>query len=374
MGGGRRGAGRAAGVLAAAAAALLALGACGGSSDSGDGGATGFEEVFRSVDGLSGAERRKRLLELVGDEGGELSLYTSLATDRLPVVLEPFEEAFDIDVAVYRANGETVVPRLLEEADAGFRGADVVRINGLAMANLNDAGLLVDYASEHERDLLAGSVGDGWTSDSFSTFVVSWNTELVPESERPRSWEALADPRWKGRVAIEAGDLDWYKTLWDYWVEVEGKSPMEADRLFEAIARNSLVVRGHTLLGQLMAAGEFAVAPNYANRVDSFRKDGAPLAWQPAVEPLIPQPQGVGLVRRAEHPAAAVLFFDWLLSEEGQKALIESGGDPSRRDLADAPAAERRVIDVAGLAAEQQKWSDRWDRLLRLGKEAGEQG
>ncbi len=117
----------------------------------------------------------------------------------------------------------------------------------------------------------------------------------------PTSWEELADPRWKGQLAIEAGDVNWYAALRDYWLE-QGKSEEEVDRLFEAIAGNALVVRGHTLLGQLMAAGEFAMGPNYLSRVDTFRKEGAPLAWQPAVEPLFPEPQGVGVVEGGPAP------------------------------------------------------------------------
>src|SRR3972149_1495800 len=84
-----------------AAITLLALAACGGSSDSG----TGFEEVFASLQGLSGEERHDRLVELAQEED-ELSLYTSMGGDRVALVVDAFEEAFDLDVAVYRANSE----------------------------------------------------------------------------------------------------------------------------------------------------------------------------------------------------------------------------------------------------------------------------
>jgi iron(III) transport system substrate-binding protein len=361
---------RRASVLLAIAGTVLALAACGGSSgESSSDEGTGFDEVFASIEGLSGDERHDRLVELAQQEG-ELSLYTSMAADRVAEILDAFEGKFDIDVAVYRANSETIVPRLLEEAKAGFRGADVVRVQGLAMVNLNDEGILVDYSSPQLENLLDGTTFEGWTADSFSTFVVSWNTELVPEAERPTSWEDLADPRWKGLVAIEAGDVNWYAALRDYWLE-QGKSEEEVDGLFEAIAGNALVVRGHTLLGQLMAAGEVAVGPNYALRVDAFAKDGAPLAWQPPVEPIFPEPQGVGLVKGAQHPAAALLFADWLLSE-GQPILAAQEADPARRDLAAAPDSARRVIDVAAIAADQEALTESYDQLLRLGREADE--
>lgn len=355
---------RSAAGIVIAAVSLLALAACGGSSDQG----TGFEDALASIHGLSGDERRDRLVELAQEEG-ELSVYTSMSGEEVPIVVDAFEDAFDLDVAVYRANSEAIVPRLLEEAKAGFHGADVVRVQGLAMINLRDEGILVDYASPHANSLLDGSIAKGWTADSFSTFAVTWNTKLVPENEQPRTWEALADPRWKGRLAIEAGDVNWYAALRKYWVEEQGKSAEEADRLFEGIASNALVVRGHTLMAQLMAAGEIAVAPNYRTTADRTAREGAPLTWRPPVEPLFSEPQGVGLVGGAEHPAAAILFTDWLLSE-GQELLLELGRDPARKDLVSAPDAEQRVIDVAEIAVDQASLSERYDRLLRLGREA----
>jgi iron(III) transport system substrate-binding protein len=355
------------GALLAAAVLTLALAACSGSSDSDDD-ASSFEQVLTSIEGLSGDERRDRLVELAQEQGGELSLYTSMGGDKVPAVVDAFEEAFDLDVAVYRASSESIVPRLLEESKAGFHGADVVRVQGLALINLNDEGVLVEYASPQRDSLIEGSAAAGWTADSYSTFAVTWNTDLVPAGEQPTSWEDLADPRWKGRLAIEAGDVNWYAALRKYWVEEAGKSEEEADRLFEAIARNAFVVRGHTLLGQLMAAGEVGLGPNYSSRVDILRAEGAPLAWKPAVEPLFPEPQGLGLVKGSQHPAAALLFVDWLLSD-GQQILVGQGSDSARRDLAPLPGVERRVIDVTEIAPEQKALTERYDRLLRLGRE-----
>jgi iron(III) transport system substrate-binding protein len=350
---------------------LLALVAasCGGSDD--DEGSA-FEPVFAAVEGLTGEARERKLAGLAQAEGGELSLYTSMNTEAIDDIADAFEDEYDVEIAFYRAGGETIVPRLLEEADAGFRGADVVRVNGLAMTNLADEGILAPYAPPTRSELVEGTAHEHWTIDVFSSFVLSWTSKLVSADERPTSWEALADPRWEGRVAIEASDVDWYKALWEYWVEEEGKTEAEADRLFQAIARNSRIVRGHTLLGQLMAAGEFLVAPNYLSTVERFKKDGAQLEWQPAVDPIFPQGQGVGLVEGAPHPAAAVLFTDWLLSRDAQQVLVEHDSESARKDLLVVPHAERRVIDFESLAAEQQRWTERFERLLALGEEVEE--
>src|SRR3712207_2539013 len=156
----------------------------------------------------------------------------------------------------------------------------------------------------------------------------------------------------------EAGDFDWMLGLWRYWVDEAGKSDAEAERLFEAIGRNALVVKGHTLMGQLLAAGEYEVAAtNFSHVVERLRQDGAPIAADPPVEPIVTRIDGVGLVRSARHPATAVLFVEWWLSE-GQKVLVELDREPARKDLSKTSDAEQTPVDMSTLEKEASKWED----------------
>ena len=124
-------------------------------------------------------------------------------------------------------------------------------------------------------------------------------------------------------------------------------------------------------MGQLQAAGEFALAVNYLHTNLNLIADGAPLAWKPPVEPIIPRANGIGLVEGAEHPASALLFTDWLLSK-GQVVLGELNVDPTRKDLAAGPGIEEVKVDLPSLADEQEQWTEQFDRLATLGKEVPE--
>jgi iron(III) transport system substrate-binding protein len=352
---------------------------CGGSDDSSPDPAappavaeaqSGFDETLAALEGLTGEERRAKLVELVEAEGG-LSLYTSMSPSVVDEVVSAFEDTFGIDIALYRATSETVLARLIEEARADFHGADVVESSGLEMVNLVNEDVLVPYESPSFENIVPQALAEGYTAARFNTFVISWNTDLVPAGDEPTSWEELADPKWDGRIAIEASDVDWYKTLWEHWVD-SGMSEEEADALFEGIASNSIIVRGHTVLAELMAAGEFDVGVNYLHIVENVAAEGAPLSWQPAVGPVFPRANGVGLVRGAEHPAAAILFYDWLLAE-GQEVLQQVNTTPVRADLAGTSDVEQVAVDLPGLAAEQDAWTERWEQLLLLG-EVGPEG
>jgi iron(III) transport system substrate-binding protein len=351
----------------AAVVALVAVFAAGCGSEDGDAGPS-MDEVLAAVEGLSGEARLSKLAELAQAEGGQLSLYTSISGSVVDDVVGAFEDAYDLDVALYRATSEIVEQRLLEEQDAGFNGADAVDTAGQSLLVLAERGALADYPFD-STPLLEGTVHDGWAATRLQRFVVGWNTKRV---ERPASWEALGDPEWKGRIAIETGDWDWYSRLWQYWVDELGVAPEEADARFERIARNAKVIKGHSLGAQLLAAGEVdAQVPAYAHHMDNLAEDGAPVTWTPAVEPVILRQNGVALLAGAQHPATAALFAEWALGP-GQEAYASSGYRSSRRD-AKVPDGEFRAIDEEKLASERDRWIEGWERLLTLG-EPGPEG
>jgi iron(III) transport system substrate-binding protein len=360
--------------LTATIGASLALAACGGGPPSEGGGSntgdTGYEKVFAAIKGLHGKQRIDKLVKLSEQEGGELSLYTSLTSDVEDAVSKAFKDAYGIDPSVYRADSETVLKRLGEESNAGFRGADVVETNGPELYNLNKEHVLVEYQPDALPNLVPGSDFQGWTASRFNKFVVSWNTKLVPNGQQPKSWEELADPKWDGKVTLELGDVEWYKTLYEYFVS-KGKTPEQAQKLFEDIAQGSQVVKGHTVIGELMAAGDIPVAAsNYSYLVQQLADKGAPVEWHPPVEPIISRPNGVGLVTRARHPATAILFEEWLLGD-GQKVLADQRLDAARKDLATAQGAKEIRVNLDSLIAHQDEWTARYDKLTQLGSEAG---
>ena len=76
-----------------------------------------------------------------------------------------------------------------------------------------------------------------------------------------------------------------------------GKTPEEADRLFDAIGRNAVVVTGRSLQLQLLISGELdLVTAQQRHNVQHAIDEGAPLAYEPIVEPVITRPDGVAVV------------------------------------------------------------------------------
>jgi iron(III) transport system substrate-binding protein len=332
---------------------------------------TAISKVLAQVKGLKGAARARKLYTLATKEGGSLSLYTSMTSDVVKVIVQRFESTFpDVKVELYRAGSETVLQKLLEEKSAKFRGADIVETNGTELAALQSANDLIPYDSPLRANLQQGSKFKTWTASRFNKFVISWNTNLVPSGQQPKRWEDLAAAKWSGKIAMEASDVDWYMSLYTYWVKVKKKKPAQAEALFEAIARNSLIITGHTTMGSLLAAGQFSVAAsNYSYLVKNIQEQGGPVAFTPTVQPVFVRANGVAVVQRLQHPATALLFADWLLGP-AQPVLRENNLDPARKDLIDPllKKAKTVTVNLDKYIRENKQWSARYERLLTLGK------
>src|SRR6185436_11301841 len=113
-----------------------------------------------------------------------------------------------------------------------------------------------------------------WVASRLNIFSAAYNTNLVKADEVPKSYEDLKNPRWKGRLAIEADDVDWFASI------VTKMGVEKGVQLFKDIVRtNTMSIRkGHTLLSNLVAAGEVPLALTvYSYKPEQQKRAGAPI-------------------------------------------------------------------------------------------------
>ncbi|GAB3056045.1 hypothetical protein GCM10027053_16470 [Intrasporangium mesophilum] len=363
-------------LVATAALTTMLVAACGTSPTASVGGPAASstvdsqaKAVYDRINALTGAERASTLKELAEKEG-QLSVYTS--NSDLDDVVSAFEDKYKIDVSVYRGNSESVLQRVLQESKANYQGVDLVETNSGEMTVINQEGLFYPYQGALRDAVRKEGQRDGWTADRFNAFVVAWNTKNVNAATAPKALADLTKPEWKGKVSMEVGDVDWFATMWKY-LAAKGMSETEVGDLFQKLAANSKIVKGHTVQGELLSAGQFAVAVSaYSHTVDKQADKGQPVAWradgsQP-VQPVVLRPNGAGLVANAQHPAAAMLFMDFLLTD-GQQNIADNfriGSVPGGKD----PLAGLEVIavDEADLAKNSKSWDERYAAAVQQGQ------
>ena len=351
-----------------AATALLA--GCGGSPTASSGDSAQSDsaaELYEQMNGLSGAQREEALIA-AAEEEGELSLYTSNVS--LQSFVDAFTAKYGIPVKVYQATSESILQRITSEMQANHQGADIVETNGTELTVLSREGALHPYRSTLRDQVRPDGQFDDWTATRFNMFVVAWNKNMVSADQLPTSVEQLTDPVWRGQVSLEVGDSDWYATLYDYYLD-SGMTEAQIDTMFDALAANSKLVQGHTTQVQLLGAGQFSLAVSaYAHNVDTAADDGAPITWLPdsgtPVEPIVLRPNGAGLVATAAHPAAATLFMDFLLSDQGQQIIADSHQLGSvMTDHDPLEGMETITVDVPAFLDQAGEWNDRYNRMVQ---------
>ena len=243
-------------------------------------------------------------------------LYTSLAPTESGPLAQAFEKKTGIKVEVWRALSEKVVQRALTEARAKRNAVDVIETNGPEMEMLAREGLFAELKSPYLADLPASAIPKHrqWIPDRLNFFVVGYNTQKVRREELPKDYRGFLDPKWKGRLGIEATDSEWMATLVKRWGDKEG-----FDYFRKLADMRPDVRKGHVLLAELIAAGEIPVGLTvYNSNAESFKRKGAPIDWIP-VQPVVARPQGIAILKNAPHRQAAQAFADFVLSPEGQE-------------------------------------------------------
>lgn len=310
----------------------------------------------------AGADREQRLLAGAKKEG-ELSLYTSSQADDIGAVAKAFEAKYGVKVQMWRAGSEKVMQRAITEARGGRYTVDVVETNGPEMEALSREKLLLPVKSPHHAELIPAALrphGE-WVGTRLNVYALAYNTRQVKKDELPKSYADLANPRWKGRLGIEAADQDWLVGVLAQVGEAKGIE------MFRAIVKsNGISVRsGHTLLTQLVVSGEVPLALTVYNyKAEQLKNQGAPIDWF-VIGKAPARANGVGVARRAPHPHAALLFYDFEIGEEAQRILARRDFVPTSRKV-DTPLNKvpLEVVDPKLLLDENDKWVRLFEELF----------
>jgi iron(III) transport system substrate-binding protein len=325
--------------------------------------ASAFAQPARNDDVFMyrGADRESRLAERARQEGSVV-LYTSLAPTESKPLAEAFEKKYGVKVELWRALSDKVVQRVVTEAQGRRYAVDVVETNGPEMEMIAREKLLAEFHSPYLADLPQSAIPPHrtWFPDRMNYFVVGFNTQKVQRSEIPQTYEGFLDPKWKGRIGLEATDAEWMATLIKTWGEAKG---MDFFRKLSAMKPD--VRKGHILLAELVAAGEVPVGLTmYNSNIESLKRKGAPIDFVP-VQPVAARAQGIGVAKQAPHPAAALLFADFVLSPEGQRLFESMGRVPAstkvKSHLNNFPFV---LEEPATVLDESAKWEKLWDELF----------
>jgi len=171
----------------------------------------------------AGRDRTERLLEGAREEGG-LNLYTSLTVEDMAALNSAFEAKYGVKVRMWRAASEKVLQRAITEARAGRHEVDIIETNAPPLEALHRERLLQAVRSPYHAELIPAALPTHreWVGSRLNVFVQAYNTKLVNKADLPKTYADLQDPKWKGRLGIEASDEDWFAAVIGALGQAEG--------------------------------------------------------------------------------------------------------------------------------------------------------
>jgi ABC-type Fe3+ transport system substrate-binding protein len=286
---------------------------------------------------LNTPDRTAILIEGAKKEG-EIVWYSTMVADQ---VTKPINDAFmkkyPFIKGTYIASASaSIYQRALAESRAKNVKVDVMAagaadtFRGTNVTQPFYSPELAAYPKEFvDPDRLWASFRTTWTA-------VVWNSKLVPEP--PKSWEDLAHPRFKGKLAwsdlVASGApriITHFRAMWGEDKALEFLKKLQAQGIRTAPGDTGL-------LNAQLSAGEYPIIVGQALALVALEKaKGAPIDGA-NLEPSITRTSAVAMLRDPPNPHAAALFMDWLLSKDGgQQILADVGYNPAHPEV---PALE----------------------------------
>jgi iron(III) transport system substrate-binding protein len=311
---------------------------------------------------LTGEARTKALLDGARKEGNEIMVYHSSPVEDLKPLFEAFTKKYGIKVNNWRSSSENVLQRVIRETRANKHEVDFVENNSPEVEALRREKMLRRVDSPHIADMQPYTVPEHreWVTSTLDVFVQAYNTEKVRKDELPRTYQELADPKWKGRLGIEAEDQVWFGTLLQTLGEEKGT------RMFrDIVGTNGISVRkGHTLLANLVASGEIPLALTVYNyKPPQLKAKGGNIDWF-VLSPAVAQLRGIAVTGKAPHPHGALLFLDFMLSDAQAMLAARSFVPASRKvasPLGDTPIT---VIDPGQAIDKYDAWTKVYEETI----------
>lgn len=300
--------------------ATAGLAGCGSSGESGSGDQSSYNSM--SVSDLAAKAATE----------GSVTWYVAIGEKDIPPIVAAFNKTYpNVKVQVLRLSADQIPSRVMTEQKGGKYNADVITGDALQVVQLVHAGALPPYDPPDEAPLPEGlSLPAGYRGVAYAnTTVIAYNPDEVAKLglSAPTSWQDLTKPEWKGHFNVDPSAVNWYDSL----IQTMGHD--QALALLKALGANSPVpVESHSQAVDQVFAGEPAAGATIYAYMASTAKKKAPTRM--AFTNPNPLPVSLNLTtigKNAPHPAAARLFDNWLVSREGQQAIVDASGDTSLR-------------------------------------------
>ena len=263
---------------------------------------------------------------------GNLIIYSVWDVEHLRGVTDAFMKRYPgIKATYWQGRNPEIVTRVLTEFQGGQSSVDVI-LSDNAPPVIRAAGGIMPYETVQKEVLVLHD--PTLATVSLQIQALSYNTKKIKPADLPKSWEDVANPKFKGLVALDdpmrAGPLSsMLAGLKEQW-----KDETRFNNFVKGLkALNVPVHKSTSAMFRLVISGEYAICmPALLHDVFEEKGKGTPVDYIKTVPPVV-FPRQAGIYAKAPNPNAAKLFAEWAISTEGQQVIDSVGRESSRNDF-----------------------------------------
>jgi len=303
-----------------------------------------------SVSAAVAAPTQAEMVKAAAEEGSLYWLDSVVVPESAKVLVEEFKKHYGLPdsftVNHQRLSSGSLSTRVAEEVKAGKITVDIFGTAQPAFfMDLKKANALLKYDSpENVNYTRAREVGLTYDPGYWQTAVAFAFAPITYPKNYPKkieSWYDLLDPQLKGKkisfpvIAAGGGPLQAYVG----WRKVLPKS------FFEDMAKQEPTFdRGSSMdATQRLLQKESLVAITAAFRImQTAKQTGVDMLAHFPKEGVLVLGHAYAILAKSAHPNAAMLFYDFLLSEKGMKIYIDQEGTITVRDKMKVPDYVKR--------------------------------
>jgi iron(III) transport system substrate-binding protein len=311
------------------------------------------------------SDQTAKLIESAKKEG-QVIVYGTMSLADANQLNTKFREKYPfVDVKLNRLGSGKFVPRVVAEVRANKHLADILQTNSLGLHFLKKEGLLGQYLSNEDRFFPNKFKDQGyWTTTNMNVHVVAFNPKLVAREKLPKTFDDLLNPLWKGKMVLDASE-QWSALMF----QIMGKD--KGVKYLRELGKQNILLRRESsaMRAQLIAAGEAPMdIDSTLGPVAELKRRGAPIDWL-TLGPVPVVTSAHALAVRGPNPNAARLYLDFILSREGQRAVLNVGRQVARTDL----LTEQEAIKNLDLVPLDPRFGETMDYHANLTREIFQQ-
>jgi iron(III) transport system substrate-binding protein len=262
------------------------------------------------------------------NSGATITLYNGQHPQTTEALVNAFEHESGITVQVRNDDEDVFANQIVAE---GARSpADVIYTeNSPPLEFLQQKHLLAPVAPstlDHVPSKYNSPTGD-WVGVSARVSVMIYNTTLLKADQLPASALDLADPQWKGKLAIAAGETD-FQPIVSSVIRTNGEAA--ALRWLEALKANagSHVYPDNETITSVVNSGQAAIG--IINQYYWYREQvnvgasgmhSAIAYFAPGDVGYVINVSGAAVLKSSKHQADAQKFLAFVTSKQGQEII-----------------------------------------------------